>query len=421
MRLLRVLCALLLAGSAEAQTAVSLRGVLRAPLGSPTPFVLPAPTPTAAALPALTLPSPASGRGEATRGVLPALKAASAVLPAQAAKPLPAFLDSGAAAVADFAKSPTPTREAGDALWQSVMGERQGRAASAVVEPDYGTAAPKPGLAKPTQAPKARTLHLLAKPLRETVELGIVARVLHYVLETGFQFVKAALVWQATGSVSAGLAVLALELAKLPPMITAQSLADLHARYWWRRRSVMKELAAQPGVAGVKVLTTGHTEFSGILARRKENTGLIFVESEGGLGAEVGRFGAPIAVANAEQARVRLTMVQKDRSARVPWTPTLAELLAGRALPDDVAQSWRAALAEQKADAGRLKSFFDAGKEKDLRVEATLVGADGAEQALGTLAMGRSARRLMGASTLDRALGWLGIAPSGRAIPLAHR
>ncbi|TPW21933.1 MAG: hypothetical protein FD126_186, partial [Elusimicrobia bacterium] len=293
--------------------------------------------------------------------------------------------------------------------------------AAAVVEPDYGTAAPRPGLARPTQAPPTRTLHLLAKPLRETVELGVVARVLHYSLETGFQFVKAALVWQATGSVTAGLALLAFELAKLPPMITAQSLADLQARYWWRRRSVMKELSAQPGVKGLKILTAAHVEFSGILARRKENTGLIFVESDGGLEAEVGRFGVPIAVKNAEAARVRLVMVQKDRSARIPWMPTLAELLAEARLPDDVARSWRSTLAEQKADKGWLKRLFDFSKEKDLRIEATLVGADGSEQALGTLAMGRSARRLMGASALDRALGWLGFAPHGRAIPLARR
>lgn len=409
MRLLRVIFALLLAGNAEAQTAISLKGVLRAPLGSPTPLVLPAPALTAAALSALLLPTAALPK--------PVLQAA---VPAQAAKPLPAFLEAGAAAVADFAKAPAPSRESGDALWSSVIGERRS-AASAVVEPEPGTSVPRPGLARPAQAPRTRTLHLLARPLRETVELGLVARVLHYVLETGFQFVKAGLLWQATGSVSAGLAVLAFELVKLPPMITAQSLADLQARYWWRRRSVMRELAAQPGVAGVKVLTAAHVEFSGILARRKENTGLIFVESEGGLEAEVGRFGAPIAVQNAETARVRLTMVQNDRSARVPWTPTLAELLAERPLPDDVARSWRSTLAERKADTGWLKRVFDFSKEKDLRVEAALVGHDGTEQALGTLAMGRSARRLMGASALDRVLGWLGFESHGRAIPLARR
>jgi len=418
MRFLRLACALLLSGSAQAQTAVSLRGVLRAPAGSPTPLVLPTHSLTASALPRLALPAaalPAAALPAAVRTVV-----VPAVVQAQAAKPLPAFLESGGAAVADFAKAPAPTREGGDALWLSVMGERR-LAASGVVELGTGTSDPKPGLARPTQAPKARTLHLLAKPLRETVELGIVARVLHYVLETGFQFVKAALVWQATGSVSAGLAVLAFELAKLPPMITAQSLADLQARYWWRRRSVIKELSAQPGVKAIKVLTAAHVEFSGILARRKENTGLIFVESDGGLEAEVGRFGEPIPVSDAERTRVRLTMVQKDRSARVPWMPTLAELLAGRALPDDVAASWRTTVAEQKADAGWLKRVFDASKEKDLRIEATLVGPDGAERPLGTLAMGRSARRLMGASTLDLALGWLGFSPHGRAIPLAHR
>lgn len=419
MRFLRLAAALLLAGSAEAQTAVSLRGVLRAPLGAPTALVLPTPTLTASALPALTLPAAALPAPVLTPAVR--LAAVPAVVsPTRSAKPLPAFLASGSAAVADFAKAPAPTRESGDALWLSVMGEPRS-AATAVVEPASSSPAPTARLAPSAPAPKARTLHLLAKPLRETVELGPVARVLHYVLETGFQFAKAALVWHATGSVAAGLAVLAVELVKLPPMITAQSLADLQTRYWWRRRSVLKELAAEPGVESIKVLTTAHAEFSGILARRKENTGLIFVESEGGLGAEVGRFGEPIPVVNADRARVRLVLVQKDRSARLPWTPTLAELLAGRPMPDDVAAFWRAMLAQQKTEAGWLKRLFDVSKEKDLRVEATLVGHTGEERPLGTLALGRSARRLMGASTLDRALGWLGVEPHGRAIPLARR
>jgi hypothetical protein len=267
-------------------------------------------------------------------------------------------------------------------------------------------------------APGPRT-YLLSKPLHETVELGPVARVLHYVLETGFQFAKAALAWRATGSPAAGLGMLAVDLIKMPPMITAQSLTDLGLRYWWRKLKTLRRLADTPGVTRIRVLTTGEAEFSGILARRKENNGLVFMDARGALPETIDGFGSPIPVADLAERRVRLTMTHNGTSSIVAWTPTLAELLEGRSLPPDVAAAWRARLESDKKGRSPLQRVFDFKKEKELRIEARLSDGAGGETPLGSIAFGRSVKRLVGLSRWDRVLAVFGRTPPVRALPIS--
>lgn len=265
----------------------------------------------------------------------------------------------------------------------------------------------------------AGSVHLLSKPMHETVELGRVARVLHYVLETAFQFVKAGLAWHATGSPTAGFGVLAFDLIKLPPMITAQSLADLNVRYWWRKLATLKRLAGTPGVTRIRVLTTGQAEFSGILARRRENTGLIFLDAEGGLPAEVAGLGAPIPIADLGGRRARLVLTHDGVSELAFWTPSLAELLAGDPIPAEIARAWRARLDDQRKEKTPLQRIFDFKKEKDLRVEAYLEDGAGGETPLGTIAYGHAVKHLIGLSRRDRVAALFGRAPTGRTIRLS--
>ncbi|UPT74560.1 MAG: hypothetical protein M0D55_02165 [Elusimicrobiota bacterium] len=249
--------------------------------------------------------------------------------------------------------------------------------------------------------------------------LGRTARVLHYVLETAMQFLKAALAWQATGSPAAAAAVLAFELVKMPPMITAQSLADLGLRYWWRKLSVLRAVSAAPGVTRVRVLTTGDTAFSGILAVKQENTGLIFVDSDRELPLEMSPYGSPIPVADLAGRGARLVLVHDGVSELSFWTPTLGELLSGRPIAADVAAAWRARLDLDKKEKGRLARIFDFSKEKELRVEAHLSDGAGGEVPLGTVAFGKGVKRLVGIGRWDRFTALFGSKPEGRAIPLS--
>lgn len=392
-------------------------------------------------------PSPAaSGRGVSLPSgpVAPALQSsappvlmpAALLMPAQAVPaaatlsqlPVPLKLAAADAAVARFAaidlKSAPAAEVRGGAetLWRAALGGEAAAAPALALGalPAAETALAPSAAPEPAREPSSvARVHLLSKPLHETVELGPVARALHYILETAIQFVKAGIAWQATGSPAAGLAVLAFDLIKLPPMITAQSLADLGLRYWRRKLSTLRRLADTPGVTRIRVLTTGEAEFSGILARRQENTGLVFMDASGPLPEAIPGFGAPIPVADLAGRRVRLVLSRDGAAETVQWTPALADLLAGAPIPADVAAAWRARLDADKKGKSPLRRLFDFKKEKELRVEASLEDGAGGETPLGTIAFGRSVKRLVGLGRLDRVGALFGRAPVGRAIPLS--
>jgi hypothetical protein len=358
--------------------------------------------------------------------LIPALPAPPLVA-AQAPVAEPLKLTAMSAAVADFGKidlknaRAAEARGAADELMARVMGapaaEPRSLVAGALPAPEIPL--PPSSQPGPARTPKAPRVHLLAKTLNETVELGPVARVLHYTLEPLFQVGKALLAWHATGSVSAGLGVLAFEFAKMPAMITAQSLMDLGVRYWARKLKTLKEIANVPGVTRIRVLTTGDAEFSGILARRQENTGLIFVDADAPLPREISKFGEPIPVKDVAERRVRLVLEHENISDVLNWTPTLGQLLTGQALPAEIAAVWRERLDADKKDKTPLQRLFDFSKEKHLRLEAHLSDGQGGETPLGTMAFGRSVKRLVGIGRWDRVRALFGAKPVTRAIGLS--
>lgn len=357
-------------------------------------------------------------------------------MPVAALKPAPVALSAAeplklnamSAAVAEFKKvdlqnaPAAEARGAADELMARVLG-------APVAEPAALTAAtfsapeiplPPPSNPEPARIPAGGSrVHLLAKPLQATVELGPLARVLHYTLEPLFQIGKALLAWHATGSVSAGLGVLAFEFAKMPAMITAQSLMDLGVRYWARKLKTLKEIAAVPGVTRIRVLTTGDAEFTGILARRQENTGLIFVDAEGPLPAEISKYGAAIPVKDVAERRVRIVLEHDGISLVTNWMPTLGQLLTGQPLPAEIAAVWRERLDADKKDKTPLQRLLDFSRAKDLRLEAHLSDGQGGEEPLGTIAFDRSVKRLVGIGRWDRVRALFGAQPAARAIALS--
>jgi hypothetical protein len=391
-----------------------------APALTAAPFAaLSAPAPLAAAAPALAaVPAPAAA------AAVPAAEAAPAAAPALTPQAHAAAMsgalgefgrmDLGAAASGD-------AREAGDRLMARALGETAAETPSDSPADDEFPLPPR--LLAPSTA-RPRT-YLLSRPLREKVRLGPVALAGHVALEVGWEAFKAWLAWKATHSAAAVGVLLLIETPASPAMITFRSLVDLGQRYWRRKLAVLRELARVPGVEHARVLTTGEVKFMGPLARSKANSGLIFLESSSELPAEVGRFGAPIPIADVAAARVRLTLVKPDGSTAPPWTPSLSHLLEGRPIPPGAAAAWRAALSPGKAP---IKVILAAAKSAaqsatlhadTLRVEAALLGADGSEQPLGAIVEGPAVRTLIGMGRLDRARAWAGWARAVRRLPIS--
>jgi hypothetical protein len=407
---------LLVALSAHAQ--VEIRPTLARP-SAPGIFALPpsvllAPAPALAPLTALVAPPALAPSAVAAASPAAAAPAAGALPPAQAR----AAAMSGA--LADFARTDLKTassgesRDAGETLMLRALGASAPdfAAASVLAAESAVPSLAAPGRSGPRAEPK---VYLLSKPLHETVSFGPLSIALHLAYSVIWEGAKGVIAYKATGSVAAAATLCAFELAWSPVMITARSLADLGQRYWRRRLAVLKELARAPGVDRVKVLTTGDVTFLGPLARRKDNTGLIFVEADGELPETLGRFGAPIPLGDTASTRVRLAFVHRGGTSAVTWTPTLKDLLDRRPIPPETAAAWR---AETKGAKPALKKILDVTKGK-ARIEATLIGADGRERTIGAVAEGPAARKLIGLGKLDRIRALMGLALPSRAIPLS--
>jgi hypothetical protein len=409
--------ALLLAAlSARAQVEVRPAVVLPSAPGAfalaPASILMPAPALTLAPLAALTAPP-----------ILPPAASAMAATPAAAvpatAAPLPPVEAHAAAmsgALAEFERTDLKTaaagesREAGESLMLRVLGADIPAPAAVTVERPAVVAAP-PAAPRPSARRAEPKVYLLSKPLRETVKLGPLAIVLHVVLSSVWEVVKDATLFigvhRATGSIAAAAAATVFEAATSSGMFTARTLGDLGQRYWRRKLAVLKELAQTPEVERVRVLTSGPVVFSGILARSKDNTGLIFVEADGDLPESLGRFGAPIPLGDAAANQVRLAFVQDGKASAVVWTPTLKDLFDARPIPPSTAAAWR-------ADAEAAKTDW-----KKARVEGTLISPDGSERSLDSVVDGGDARKLIGLSFRDRARAFLGWGRPRRAIAIS--
>lgn len=416
----RRLAALLLCASVPASAQWEVR-----PLVSVSALAPPVP---AAAAPASPLPAASSALVPALAApsilVAPAPVSAVVIAPgaAPAAAPMPVAVRAAAlnAALADFGRadvakaSGDDARGAGDALMRRALGE-DAAAVAVLAAPADAPAAPRPSGLAPASAPARRSVYLLSKPMRETVALGPLSLLAHAGYALAWEAFKAWLGWKATGSPMGALAVLAVELPFSPAMATARSLIDLGQRYWRRKLAVLKEIARVPGVERVRVLTTGEARFWGPIARRKENTGLIFVESSGELGRDFGRFGTPIPVS--EDQGVRLRLIKDGEEAGPSWTTPLKALLDGEPIPPAQAAAWREGLHEHaKRPLERVVSLSEG---KGLRLDASLVGADGTETPLGAIAYGDPARTLIGQGRLDRLRVWLGRERPARSIHLS--
>jgi len=394
-------------------------------LSAPTLIMPSASLAPALVAPALASPSPLAAAPFAVIAAPASVRAEPVTARPQAAAPLK--LAAGRDAIAEFSKidlksaPAAEVRDGADALMARALGagfaETPALTVGALSAPEIAL---RPFEARPAREPASGPkVHLLSKPLHATVELGPVARFVYYALEAVFALVKAAVTWHATGSPAAAVAMLVFDAVKAPGSLTAESLADLNLRYWWRKLSTLKRLADTPGVTRIRVLTTGQARFSGMLARSKENTGLVFMDSTVPLPATVAEFGAPIPVSDLAGRSVRLVMKYDGVADAAVWTPALDELLSGKPVPADIAAAWRARLEAENKGRSALRRLFDFRKDKELVVEGYLSDGAGGESALGTIAFGRSVKGLVGLGRLDRIGALFGRASSPRAIPLS--
>ena len=268
----------------------------------------------------------------------------------------------------------------------------------------------------PIAGPKKPGIYLLSEPLEVTVKLGIVAKVLHYAIETAIQFLNAGILYWGTGNLYAACSFLAFELFKMPPTIIAQSLADLQLRYWWHKLEQLRQIAKTPGVHGIKILTTGETQFQGLVASQQQNRGLVILASAEVLAKEIPPLGTPIVIDNLESTKLKLALMLEQKVSQTLWQPSFKDLLEGQPIPAAIADAWRKDVAGFHKGKSWLVRLFNYSAAQKMKITASLISDQGAQTMLGTLMQGKSIDKLLGIGSLDKILSGL-----KRVIPGASR
>ncbi len=256
---------------------------------------------------------------------------------------------------------------------------------------------------------QTRYVYLLDKPIDTTVKLGPVAKSLHYGVEIGFQFVQAGVWYYATGEPISTLLFLTWELAKTPPMLTAQSLADLEARYRWLQRKGLQSLAKIPAVSRITILTSSDVEFKKFLAHTQNSRGLVFIETSQPLPPEVrdNTYGNLIPILDLENTRLRIRLTVGETANSVEWNPSLKDILDKTPIPKEIADAWRKEVSPPKERVSLLTKVRKGLKPAPvipLQLEASLVGPTGEQQYLGVIAQSNSVKKILGETKSQKAL-----------------
>lgn len=289
-------------------------------------------------------------------------------------------------AVAAPIKPDAPPQQAAQAMSAVVDGARpQAADAPSPVDPGGPTAAAGGGGGGPR-------LYVLSKTVDRTVKLGPVSKALHYGIEGAWMLGKGAVAWKV-GGWGAAVAVTALELPRYPVSVFAQSLAHLAIKQFREKLKFLKELARAPEVTGLKTLTGSQLEMSGPFAERQVAHSLVLLEATGQPAVDE-QFGAAVPLGDPARTRFTLTFSGAGATNGQVWNATLADVLAGKALPSHLAAAWTMEAQRRLSKENWLMRAFYSKVKPTFEVRASLVTASGEERDLGVLARGRGALKL---------------------------
>ena len=323
-------------------------------------------------------------------GALLALWLAAAAGAARAAQvDVPAVPDALPQAVAPVFPAPdlpAPPGALAVSLPQSVF------ALPAGAEPPPAQAAPaQPG--RPAEPAPPGRLYVLSRTIDRTVALGRTAQAGHYAFEALWQAAKmgAGYHWGGWGG-AAGMAV--LEVPWAPLSIAGRSYVHLRVLTARDRRRLLRELAQEPGVSDIMLITGSERRRKGLLAHRQINHELAVLTSARPPAGLEARYGRAIPVADPSKAEFRVRLSVYGAQHPVEWRPTLRDIQERRAPPAEVTAAWKAALALHKRAIGWFRWLFTSRLERETRFDISVSDGQGQEQPLGILAEGKPAMKL---------------------------
>jgi hypothetical protein len=245
-----------------------------------------------------------------------------------------------------------------------------------------------------------KSLYLLSEPAQVKVELGPIAKGVHYGVWVGGALLNGAAMYALTNNLFLAVPYGAAQLVSNIPYPMATSAVHLSFLQRGKTQGLLKRLADVPGVAAVKVLLTGSIEFSRLLAVRELKQGFVFVEADERLEAHF----PSVKIADPDTTWLELKFsiagIPNETELRLP----VSAVLAGERLPEEVAAAWRQQIRLfREFRPWHLRGFMGSF-EKSCLIEASLVNASGS-QPLGVLAQGAAVKKLLGLTGLRRRAG----------------
>jgi hypothetical protein len=166
----------------------------------------------------------------------------------------------------------------------------------------------------------------------------------------------------------------------------------------WRRRKNIQEIAKQDGAKEIRVLTTGHSELTGLYSSRLQSTSFIFLASE------TPPEGNWLKITDPEKTKILLEFHLPDSIVhREKVEISLADLFSGKQLPDDIRKEWSKSFQLWSNTRPWHQQYLTDKGIQNLQIEAYLLR--GREMIpLGPLATGKSAKMLVGSGLMQRAI-----------------
>jgi hypothetical protein len=262
--------------------------------------------------------------------------------------------------------------------------------------------------AAPVAEAQPRYLYLMSKPLPLDVQLGKIAKALHYIYWGVEIAAKTGGFYAATESVAPTVGFFAFTLGHSVPYLTAHSMIDIKLRQWLRSSWMARKLRDIPGVQRAIILSSGVLGFSGLMVTERKSLNYVFVETTEPLRSEGGWtevFGQPIDLRDSARARISFRLSIDGQVNPFTWEAPLVEILDKKPMPVEVAELWRAHVKEWDKESKLIskKDHFLGKHNRAVRVDATLTLPEGQAVPLDAVISGSQVRRLLGLKWYQRA------------------
>ncbi len=260
--------------------------------------------------------------------------------------------------------------------------------------------------------------YVFPRPYEVEAKLGKIAKYVHVVGETVWQFPKVYFFYTLSGEPISTFLFAVYEFGKTPGMVLAQSFADLNLRYQFKQRKLLNQLSKIKGITDIRMVTTKKLKYEGFIASEQNNKGLIFIETDHPLNTEelsklsIENMGGPIEITDLEKSKIKLNVAINGQQYGMDYFPSLKDIFSKPEIPENVLASWQEEIDKaveekklyKKQNEGKMKAFLTGLVERheELEIVASLEIPNQTPRRLGAIASGNNAINIVKETFIEK-------------------